>query len=572
MIKIKANAIIITLLSFISLSLTAQEFNLSVSMKGDLVQGQPFTVSYILTGGRGGDFAPPTFKGFSVSGPSSRSEYKNINGKSYQSYSLVYTLVPLKPGSASISSASIRIGNKRLRAEGRKFNILAPRQGSQESGTPFVNAEIPKDTFYSGEVIPLEYRLYVPYPYQKKGQRITIAPKYEGFFVENSSLYYSEELMIDGIRYTAYIIDRKYLYPHQSGQLTIPSITINYNLVHKDDRFGFFGSGGKAYTNQSKEKVITILPLPAPEPISFTGGVGDFSFEWETEDTDISTDDVFKVRLKIQGNGDLKSIKAPNLNLESDSFEVFPPKIIGEDRNEYRNGTLLSLRVYEYLITPLMAGAYKVPVDVCFFSPDSMDYINSPELSIQLSITQGDGLQFTNLPDQEETLEKKSSIQSLESYSYTGDQSKKSWLYHWSFWLILALPLGLTGGLWFNDRYEREYAEINEQRERTSKALQKADQEIAKLCKQEAASNTERFNMLNNIAYDYVSDKYGKGSKVRNIQSSALLLEQAGLEADSIKKLRTQLEENEMLAFGMPARDEFETYSKELLDILKTLD
>ena len=201
----KAKAIIVCLFLLGSIYSFGQQFSLVSSMKGDLIQGQPFTVSYVLSGGRGGDFAPPEFKGFQVSGPSSKSEYKNINGRASQSYSLVYTLVPLKPGVASIGHASIRTGNKRLLAEGLKFNVKAPTEGSQQSGAPFIAAEYPKDTVYSGEVIPLEYKLYVPYPYQKKGQRITIAPEFDGFFVENSSLYYSEDIVIDNIRYLSLI-------------------------------------------------------------------------------------------------------------------------------------------------------------------------------------------------------------------------------------------------------------------------------------------------------------------------------------------------------------------------------
>lgn len=568
----KAKAIIVCLLLLGSIYSFGQQFSLVSSMKGDLIQGQPFTVSYILSGGRGGDFAPPEFKGFQVSGPSSKSEYKNINGRASQSYSLVYTLVPLKPGVASIGPASIRTGNKRLLAEGLKFNVKAPAKGSQQSGTPFIAAEYPKDTVYSGEVIPLEYKLYVPYPYQKKGQRITIAPVFDGFFVENSSLYYSEDLVIDNIRYTAYIVDRKYLYPHQSGTLEIPSITINYNVVHKNDRFGFFGNSGQTYTSRSEEREIKVLPLPNPEPITFTGGVGEFQFEWETDNTSLSTDDVFKVRLKVQGNGDLKSLKAPELDLQADSFEVFPPKIIGEDRSEYRNGTLLSLRVYEYLITPLKAGAYKVPVDVCFFSPDSMDYINSPELVLDMNISQGKGLNFSNIPEQDEADSKTLSIQSINPAKINGNRSKSSWIRHWSFWLILALPLGLTGGIWLNDRYEDEYAESNKQKERVSKALENAAIELEQLKVETERSKTERFNMLNLITYAYISNRYGKGTKVQNIQSVIKLLETEDTPKEQTSSLEAQLKENEMLAFGMPGEHSFEAYADKLHNLLKQLD
>lgn len=541
-------------------------------MNGNIIEGQPFTITYTLNGSRGGDFAPPVFNGFNVSAPSQRSEFKNINGKSSQSFSIVYTVIPLKPGSASIGPASIRVGNKRLRVEGKNYNVIEAKKGSQEAGTPFVQASIPKDTVYLGEVIPLEYKLYVPYPYQKKGQRITIPPTFEGFFVENSSLYYSEDILIEGTRYTAYIIDRKYLYPHQSGKLNIPSIAISYNVVHQNDRFGFFGSGGKTYTSKSEEKTISVLPLPNPEPISFTGGVGEFDFEWETDKTSVSTDDVFKVRLKIQGNGDLKSIKAPDLDLQADSFEVFPPKIIGETSNEYRNGTLLSARVYEYMITPLKSGKYKVPVNVCFFSPDSMDYINSPDLTLNMEVSQGKGIQFSNVPVQEESTETKLVIQDPVLNSFSGDQSKNPWIKHWTFWVMLILPLGFTGGLWLNDRYQLEYAELNKQKERVSKALENAESDALNLSTKTEKSNTERFNELNNIVYNYISARFGNGQNIQSIQSSIHLLEKEGIDLAHINQLKQQLKDFEMLAFGMPVMQEFKVYIDKLLELLKKLD
>lgn len=568
----KAKAIFTCFFLFIIAQSFAQQFSLVSSMKGDVIQGQPFTVSYVLTGGRGGDFAPPEFKGFQVSGPSSKSEYRNINGKSSQSYSLVYTLVPLKPGVASIGPASIRVGNNRLLAEGLKFNVKAPSAGSQETGAPFLRAEISKDTVFLGEVVPLEYKLYIPYPYQKKGQRITIAPKFEGYFVENSSLYYSEEVLLDNVRYTAYIVDRKYLYPHQSGALKIPSITINYNVVHKNDRFGFFGNSGQSYTSRSEEKLLEVLPLPAPEPLTFTGGVGEFDFSWETDNTNLSTDDVFKVRLKVQGNGDLKSLKAPILDLQSDSFEVFPPKIIGEDRNEYRNGTLLSLRVYEYMITPLKVGSYKVPVDVCFFSPDSMDYINSPELVLNLNISKGKGLNFKTLPTQEDPNTEKISLQNIDPNKIIGNQNKNHWVYHWSFWLVLALPLSLTGGLWLKDRYEDEYAEEHKAKERMSKALQNAKTELNQLKEDSSKSNTERYNTLNNIVYSYVANRFGKGTSIQNIQSTVKLLRVEEIPEDQIDATEKLLKENEMFAFGMPTELNFETFLEKTATLLKQLD
>ena len=547
----------------------AQNFEVISSMKGPLVVGQPFNVSFVLYGGRGGDFAPPQFKGFSVSGPSTRSEYQNINGKASQSFRWVYTLVPLKPGRGFISTASVRVTNKRLSTKNLTFDIIEPKVGTQESGQPFFRAEIPKDTFYLGEVIPLEYKLYVPYPYQKTGQRLTVPPSFEGFFVENSNYYYKEDLFIENIRYTSYVVERKYLYPHQSGTLEIPSSTIAYNVVNQNDRYGFFNNAGKTITNSSARFDVEILPLPNPEPITFTGGVGDYSFQWETENTTLSTDDIVKVRLKVEGNGDIKNIKAPDLDLEPDSFEVFPPKIIQEDKVEYRNGTMINQVIYEYLITPLKVGTYEVPIDVCYFSPDSMDYLNSNTLSLQLDVKQGQGLNIGQVP-QQQSLSDELEIMTVELPAVLKPMNQ-NWSTHWSFWLCLLLPLGLTGSLWYKDRYDQAFGAERQAMERKSKAFHKAKKALEDLGQGEQ-TNTVLFTQINQVLYTYMAERFLDNQTVQSIQTVTQTLKEKKVHADLVQQMEAILKSNELLAYGMPLEESLEAHIASIIQLLQELE
>ena len=78
--------------------------------------------------------------------------------------------------------------------------------------------------------------------------------------------------------------------------------------------------------------------------------------------------------------------------------------------------------------------------------------------------------------------------------------------------------------------------------------------------------------MLNLITYSYISNRYGKGTKVQNIQSVIRLLEREDTPKEQISSLEVQLKENEMLAFGMPAEHSFEAYADKLHHLLKQLD
>lgn len=550
-------------------NMQAQSFEAIPSLRDKLIVGQPFTISYVLKDASGSDFVAPQFKGFQVSGPSSRTEYQNINGVTTRSFSYVFTLIPMEAGNAYVSKASIRVGNKRLQTKAFNFKVAEAASGSQEGAEVIFQIELPKDTFYRGEVIPLEYKLYIPYPYQKNGQRVTIPPQFDGFLYENSNFYYSEDLILDGVRYTSYVVERKYLYPHKSGDLEIPGSTVTVSVGDRRDRYNFFRNNGRNITVRSESKKIKVLPLPNPEPKTFTGGVGEYIFEWEADKNELTTDDVIRLRLKVQGNGDMKNLKAPKLDLQSDSFEVYPAKIIAEDQSEFRDGRLISMRVFEYMISPLKTGTYDVPVDVCYFSPDSMDYLNSPELLLSLNVTQGNGIKFSNTPLSTDTLDEMAQLVEVKlSEATLSKAANKPWIRKWSFWILFILLTGLSIALWMKYRYDENFGEINKQKSAQSNALKNLRQGTELMNEAIPA----HFKQINLLIYTFISDRFAKGKDTNSIQSVISILKDQQIDSSLIEQLEKILKDNELYTYGMPLPGEFQTYKDELIKILENID
>ena len=275
------------------------------------------------------------------------------------------------------------------------------------------------------------------------------------------------------------------------------------------------------------------------------------------------------MRLKVEGNGDIKNIKAPDLDLEPDSFEVFPPKIIQEDKVEYRNGTMINQVTYEYLITPLKVGTYEVPIDVCYFSPDSMDYLNSNTLSLQLDVKQGQGLNIGQIPQQQSPSDELE-IMTVELPAVLKPMNQ-NWSTHWSFWLCLLLPLGLTGSLWYKDRYDQAFGAERQAMERKSKAFQKAKKALEDLGQGEQ-TNTVLFTQINQVLYTYMAERFLDNQTVQSIQTVTQTLKEKKVHADLVQQMEAILKSNELLAYGMPLEESLEAHIASIIQLLQELE
>ena len=81
-----------------------------------------------------------------------------------------------------------------------------------------------------------------------------------------------------------------------------------------------------------RTEAITLLvkPLPPNAPASFSGGVGIFNMNSVINRTEVTTDDALTLRLTLTGDGDMKRVRPPQLNL-GEAFEVYDPKVIAEE-------------------------------------------------------------------------------------------------------------------------------------------------------------------------------------------------------------------------------------------------
>ena len=227
------------------------------------------------------------------------------------------------------------------------------------------------------------------------------------------------------------------------------------------------------------------------------------------------------------------------------------------------------MRAFEYMISPLKTGTYDVPVDVCYFSPDSMDYLNSPELLLSLNVTQGNGIKFSNTPLSTDTLDEMAQLVEVKlSEATLSKAANKPWIRKWSFWILFILLTGLSIALWMKYRYDENFGEINKQKSAQSNALKNLRQGTELMNEAIPA----HFKQINLLIYTFISDRFAKGKDTNSIQSVISILKDQQIDSSLIEQLEKILKDNELYTYGMPLPGEFQTYKDELIKILENID
>ncbi|MGL5890960.1 MAG: BatD family protein, partial [Bacteroidia bacterium] len=169
-------------------------------------------------------FSMPTSPGVMIVGD--YSNQSNVNGKTRLIQQ--YTLLALLPGTWTLGPfvATGRSGNVRIQAV--TLVVTGQPPSSQSSAiSAFLQCDIPRRTYFEGEQIIADIRVYVPEGEDvDKGAMPLSSPSYVGFWHERGPDGYAfrdTTIVKNGKRYTGKTILREFLFATRTGALTIPA-------------------------------------------------------------------------------------------------------------------------------------------------------------------------------------------------------------------------------------------------------------------------------------------------------------------------------------------------------------
>ncbi|MCI5080081.1 MAG: BatD family protein, partial [Saprospiraceae bacterium] len=381
MLGIKIQPFLLSVLMLmLTFSLQAQEVSFEATTDArEVVENNSFSVVFTLRNAEGSGFRPPAFDGFRVlRGPNRSVSTQISNGVVRSEKSYTYTLLARGEGTYTIGPASILVNGKKLTTEPVQVKVVKGKEGVEKDLNQVTVRVIPSVVdAVVGQQIIIDYKLYTTV--NVDSYNVIEESDYQGFFAQDIKRFDSRVIreVEDGVQYVTKVLKRVALFPQQAGALTIEPMLIQIGIVEDDDparrRSMFFNRNIKRTAIETEPLTINVSSLPGDAPVTFSGAVGQYQVSSRLNRKMMTTDDVLSVRIAVQGNGDVKRIQPPELNLP-EGFDAYDPKVKDESAYEI-NGEIVGKKEFEYLVLPKKPGTYNIAPAFTFYNPDSAKYV-----------------------------------------------------------------------------------------------------------------------------------------------------------------------------------------------------
>ena len=587
-------------LSFITLSVFADEVVFRAQAPKQVVVGRPFQVTYTVNQ-RSRDLRAPEFTDFDVlSGPytSTSSSTSFVNGKRTSSFEQTYTymLMAQKEGTFTIGPATVKVDGENVQSNGVRIQVLPedqqPAQSAQGGGQSqqnsqssqsssgavtsenlFVRTIASKTRVHEQEALMITYKLYFANVDVAQLTNNTKLPEFTGFLkqeLEQGEIQ-TELEHYNGRNYQTAVLYRTILYPQHSGEIKIDPARFEAVLrVQTQQRArsifdDFFGS----YTNVTKMLTapgvtIHVASLPGGKPAGFSGGVGKFTLTPSISQTEVQANEAVTIKLDISGAGNMKLLKTPAIDWP-EGFEPYDPKVT----NNFNTTTagVSGTKSIEYLAIPRSAGEYTIPaVKFSYFDIDEKTYktLTTPEYTV--NVKRGAGAQAGVASSAEEGAvvyhAQKEDIKQLGSdirYINTKPlKAKKSrqlsaagYQYLW-LWYVVPLIIALVLLVVLRKQI-KEAADITRMRyKHANKVAQKRLKAAAAALK--ANDKDHFYEEIERAAWTYLSDRLSIPTADLNKENIASILSQKGVSEALIKEVMDVLSTAEFARYA-PSTD-----------------
>lgn len=434
---------------------------------------------------------------------SSSSAYVNGKYESSTTYGFTYILQPKKLGTFTIPAASASINGQKQKSNSLSITVLptdkqasgaqnsaAASSGSSASSSKstsvgndqvFIRAIPSKTSVREQEGLLVTYKIYT---------RVDIAgmnnpkfPEFKGFLAQEIEMPQENQWSIEnfnGLNYQSTILKQTYLYPQQSGTLTINkgSFDLVIRLKNQNSRSSrifddFFDTYSEVQkTISCNPLTITVKPLPANKPADFCDVAGTLTLSTSISSQKVKANEAVTLRLKISGSGNLKMLPTPELKFPAD-FEAYDPKAT----NAFKTTTsgVSGTKTIEYLVIPRFPGTFEIPsVSFSYFDLKSQSYKTLTTQAYTLEVAKGDGTSNNvsgNFVSQEQLRLVGSDIRYLKKIERIRSSNKL--LFGTPiFWLAFLIPLVLVGViLLLNRKKLKDNADIVKVRNRKANKI-----------------------------------------------------------------------------------------------------
>ncbi|MBM77073.1 MAG: hypothetical protein CL846_01190 [Crocinitomicaceae bacterium] len=560
----------------------SQDFNISSYVnKNELFENE--YIKFTIESNQNLELRSLRFSDFNiVQGPFTSESHQStyINGKisSKDEYKSTFTLSPKKTGTLSIPPIDVTYNNKKYSTnlinikvkEGRQNsnvnpNIQRNNKPSQQNRTInnrnknlFAKISASKSKPYLGESLLLSYKIYQSI-YNSSSIQITDydLPMISDFWTEiidppNGKQWSQNREDINGVRYLVYTLKKEIVFPQKSEKIKIPAFEVTA-LINKNP-FSFFNSREEKIIIKSNELTIDVKSLPSNAPSSFKGQVGkNYKLSVNLSKDEMFVNDALDFDLSISGNGNLKELKLPNIDIPKD-IEKYP----AETKNKLKITTsgISGSKSLHHLLIPRFHGEYEIPaIEFTYFDIIKKKYITLSEESRIIKVnkngdlnTNSENNNYQTIPDKEDVELINQNIRHIKENS-TMYENKKPLFGSFKYWLIITIiPILLLLILLIINNKDR----FKNQERIASKKIKK--EVLSKFKNAENHLNTGNTNAFYNELYNgwliYISDKLKINKANLNKENILKSLEKKKFSNELIANLTNILNECEMAQYS----------------------
>ena len=574
-----------TLLFLIFLgNVSADEITFVAQAPKSVVVNQQFRLTFKVNKANVKEPTIPDLSDFNIlTGPhrSTQQSYQSINGKMTKEESVTFTYILLaeKEGEFKIPAASVMVDGKKYSSNPLRVKVLPPDQNSSaqsqgggsysQSGSSsatnisdedlFVKATLSMGKVYEQEAVLLTYKVYSTVNLTNLSNP---TPDLKGFHIQEVQLPREKHFDLEhynGRNYQTLIWRQFVLFPQQSGELEIPSLTFEGVVAVQSrrnlDPFEMMFNGGPSYfevkKNLSSNKLtLDVKKLPADRPVGFSGGVGQFSISSSISAQEAKTNEELTLKVKVKGIGNMKLVGNPIIDFPSE-FEVYDP-IINNNFSLKTNG-FSGEKVYEYVVTPRASGSYTIPAArFIYFDPlsDSYKTIESESYTVTVEKGKEQALPAATYVGKETSKVLASDIRHIKLGDVKKQGGKSVFFASTAYCLLYIIPLLLFVAYIIVYR-KRVVENANISLVRTKKANKVAVKrlKIAKRLLAEGKKN-EFYDEILKTLWGYMSDKMNIPVSQLSKDNVANELEKRGADSALIKDLNEVLNEAEFARYA----------------------
>lgn len=420
----------------------------------------------------GDNFNPPSFTNFQVvSGPQQSVSRSWINGVRSFSKTYTYFLTPLTKGKVTLGQAEITIEGEVYKTLPVEIEVTeAVEQPNDPNNIDYITdenirlvAEISDANPYLNEGITVVYKLYFRNPISISDVQEMESPTFGDFWsqmINIGRVQVNPRGNYNGEQFNEVVWRKVVLYPQKTGPLEIEPLTLNLSLSVPTNQRDLFGrqipvQAQKVITTGKKRINVRTLPL-TDQPAEFSGAVGQFDFDVILDKSALKASESFQVKVKVNGNGNLKLFNLPRINVPK-TLEVYEP----EHKEEVKvtlSGMQGSVEDV-YTIVPQFQGKYPIPtLEFSYFDPEAATYktLRSQDLLVDVfdgPVAMGSqGTPSAQLPKQNLQVPE-SAFRFIQLQTQLVPIAAPEFWWSVPFWLLLGIPFVLLIAGYFINRF-----------------------------------------------------------------------------------------------------------------------